>query len=325
MDQLKAFQILEIEPCDDLKTIKRAYAKKVREVHPEDDPQGFLRIQEAYEFLKNNQTPSHNFQDNYHEEKTNDDDNSASTIEEPDYEKILEPQNEVKESPYDYEDILLQEAQRQYLEKKTLEELQKILEQKIVSKNKLFQFLNQPSLQEILFEESFIQALIAIVEPLQLHKNAKKVLIQVYQLKKPRTELEKQLKDNILKKVKLSQMTYLLPIVVVIAINSLRLEINEKTMFLLICLLVQFVFVAAIFIVSRKKWSLSSSLFISSLAQIGIIFMFIVILVLIDSTYLDYYTDVFSGIMVFVIFFGMVCGGICLFKWIKKLIGLILK
>jgi len=40
---------LELEPTEDVSAIKRAYAQKARTCHPEEDPAGFLRLQEAYQ------------------------------------------------------------------------------------------------------------------------------------------------------------------------------------------------------------------------------------------------------------------------------------
>lgn len=47
----KLFQVLEISPTKDRKEIKRAYAKMIRKVHPEDDPEQWAVVHDAYEEL----------------------------------------------------------------------------------------------------------------------------------------------------------------------------------------------------------------------------------------------------------------------------------
>ena len=44
----EAFKILEIEPTDDKKKIKIAYSKMLKKYHPEEFPEMFMRINEAY-------------------------------------------------------------------------------------------------------------------------------------------------------------------------------------------------------------------------------------------------------------------------------------
>ena len=46
-----SWTILGIEPTDNKRTIKRAYAKKLKEFHPEDYPQEFKEIQDAYQSI----------------------------------------------------------------------------------------------------------------------------------------------------------------------------------------------------------------------------------------------------------------------------------
>lgn len=43
------WDILEIEATQDIKSIKKAYAKKLKQYHPEDDPAGYQQLREAYD------------------------------------------------------------------------------------------------------------------------------------------------------------------------------------------------------------------------------------------------------------------------------------
>ncbi len=43
------WEILGLEPTRDISTIKRAYAQKARICHPEEDPEGFMELREAYQ------------------------------------------------------------------------------------------------------------------------------------------------------------------------------------------------------------------------------------------------------------------------------------
>lgn len=46
---MNAWEILGIEPTSDKKTIKRAYAKPLKQYHPEENPEKFKQIQAAYQ------------------------------------------------------------------------------------------------------------------------------------------------------------------------------------------------------------------------------------------------------------------------------------
>ena len=43
------WNILGLEPTRDIAVIKRAYARKTRTCHPEENPQGFLELRKAYQ------------------------------------------------------------------------------------------------------------------------------------------------------------------------------------------------------------------------------------------------------------------------------------
>lgn len=46
---MNIWQQLGIDPTQDIRTVKRAYARRIKAVHPEDDPQGFQQLRAAYE------------------------------------------------------------------------------------------------------------------------------------------------------------------------------------------------------------------------------------------------------------------------------------
>lgn len=66
------WELLELEPTTDVLIIKKAYARKLKSNHPEDNPQGFQKIREAYDkallYAKNNGT-YYNAADQFHEQE----------------------------------------------------------------------------------------------------------------------------------------------------------------------------------------------------------------------------------------------------------------
>lgn len=45
------WDILSIDPTDDISKIKKAYAEKSKIVHPEDHPEEFMQLRNAYKYV----------------------------------------------------------------------------------------------------------------------------------------------------------------------------------------------------------------------------------------------------------------------------------
>ena len=69
---MNAWEILGIEPTSDKKEIKRAYAKLLKQYHPEENPEEFKQIQDAYQqcLHPGQNTESVSFEQNKQEIKT---------------------------------------------------------------------------------------------------------------------------------------------------------------------------------------------------------------------------------------------------------------
>lgn len=69
---MNAWEVLEIEPTSDKKEIKKAYARLLKQFHPEENPEEFKQIQAAYQqcLHQNQEIESASFEQNKQDIKT---------------------------------------------------------------------------------------------------------------------------------------------------------------------------------------------------------------------------------------------------------------
>ena len=78
---------LGLEPTKDVSAIKRAYAEKAKTCHPEEDPEGFLQLRQAYQaalaWAENGETPPAAGPEAFSPERTEPEDEGWSLSEKP--------------------------------------------------------------------------------------------------------------------------------------------------------------------------------------------------------------------------------------------------
>lgn len=143
---MNAWEILGIEPTSDKKTIKRAYAKLLKQYHPEENPEEFKQIQAAYQqcLHSDQEIESVSFEQNKQDIKTQPISTKEDTIIPPPIPKVktLFVQNE--KDVIIYQDIL--------------NSIEKSLPKKIGSKE-IVQVFTDPKIMPYLEDEFFCRRL----------------------------------------------------------------------------------------------------------------------------------------------------------------------
>lgn len=89
------WEILEIEITKDIKTIRHAYSKKIKQYHPEDDPQMYQSIRKAYqdakEYAKADEDVE-NYQDNFQIVKESNQEKYISNLKDDNERLFINPQ-----------------------------------------------------------------------------------------------------------------------------------------------------------------------------------------------------------------------------------------
>lgn len=244
MDKLTAFKILDCEPTSDMREIKKAYARKIREVHPEDDPIGFQIMNEAYEYLKH---PQQLFFDH-------------TTTQQNHFEETISIEKEMT-SNIDFDRILEDEQLKESMFKQANSLIYQYLHDSLTTISQYESFFQHSDYQNILYSEEFIQVLIQNIKEVRISQELCRFFVRQYHLKHPKIKIEKKLKLLLCIKnpsylfnflfISLSLLFIYLPIQ-----SYHLLEIKP----ILITLFFQFILSVIVYRKSNKKYSYQASI-----------------------------------------------------------------
>lgn len=177
MDELNAANILGVKPGASREEIKAAYAELSRRYHPEEYPEEFQRIHEAYRTLS--RTAGQTKPSSVFEEE------EAQAEEDLKFKKIS-MQEEEQESSYDFEKTLGEaeaevQAHLQETIRKALAEVQILLQPEYCEKMRLFKkFFQKPEYQEAFCQPEFLQGFADMLERASLKKLIYRYIISYY-------------------------------------------------------------------------------------------------------------------------------------------------
>lgn len=191
MDQLTAYKILGLNPGAPLDDIKAAYAELSKKYHPEEYPEQFQQIHDAYRTLSRGARRSAGPSPEVHEETLFSEPVEEKT--EPLHFQHIEAE-EVKskqeETPsYDFEQALgnAEQKERDRIHELTLKaaaEMQLLLTPAYCDKLKLFKaFFQKPEYQDALKKPEFIQRLSDMLADTKLKKAIYRYMIDYYRLR----------------------------------------------------------------------------------------------------------------------------------------------
>lgn len=221
MDQLTAYRILRLEPGCSPEEIRTAYAALSKEFHPEEQPEEFQRIHEAYRVLvkgsRGRQSSCENNYDpgfhevlrrteerlreeqkqknlNFDEILQQTEEETPESREEYEFDDVLEQAQEhiaEEEAPekYDFESVLRQDEQneREHLHQlcqKALIEMELLLSPQYRNNIKIYrEFFTKNEYQKILRNPEFLAGLCRMLEGSNLKKEIYSYIIDVYRLR----------------------------------------------------------------------------------------------------------------------------------------------
>lgn len=288
MDKLEALKLLGLKENSDIREVKKAYAKKLRETHPEDDPVGFQRIKEAYEIVKQPRLQS---------------------SQEPLEPMIIQKKEYIKQDTYDYthlkvdkkevydfDSILIKvekETQRiQNLEEKAIKQLSGYMSKK-TSFKMYHDYFNLEEYESIWTKESYLKEVFKLcqINASNLSFRVKRLFIKKLELNNSTGIIQSQLYELL----KINN-TYLIGITVVPLVFSMLMNevmlVNKQNATILFFALALFVFMYALYSLLIRKMNEIKAYILTMLIGVIVYFIFAVILSFVSEELLEFYVTV---------------------------------
>ncbi len=199
MDKLTAEKILGVQPGASRQEIKRAYAAMVRTYHPEEFPEEFQRIQEAYEVLTKGGGNTASFSEPKPREENTKSMEKDRTEEKREPEKRKKKPEEWEKPPQDngafqreeeFEKIEWKANEQERLRQETnielgLKELEmmvnsKSLKHRLDSYEKFFQ---KPEYREICFDDRFVEGVVKILGSVRLKREVYEIFAREFHMR----------------------------------------------------------------------------------------------------------------------------------------------
>lgn len=194
MDQLTAYKILGLEPGCSLDEIKEAYAALSKQYHPEEEPEKFQEIHEAYATLtRRNRRGSvqnvHHVEERVQEPKESQTKFNFENVSLDSETEKVETENVETEKEYDFDDAMqkAQQEEQMKLHELTLEasaEFKILASPKYNSNLKAYRtFFQDKKYESIIKRTDFLEKLCDVLEESKLKKNIYDYIIDFYRLR----------------------------------------------------------------------------------------------------------------------------------------------
>lgn len=206
MDQLTAYRILGLEPGSSPEEVKEAYAALSKQFHPEEEPEKFQEIHEAYvtltrrkrrgnvqnayqENLERQEPVEHQANFNFEEIKSEPEPVKEEPKKEYDFNKVEIEHNSRKAPEYSFEEAMQKAKQEEQAKSYELvleaaAELKILVSPKYKNQLKAYKsFFEDKKYESIIRRADFLEKLCDVLEETKLQKNIYNYIIEFYRLR----------------------------------------------------------------------------------------------------------------------------------------------